>query len=98
MALSDPLDTTDRQPDSEIRDILGLCSLIFSGIFVGEVVIKVIAYGLIVGPKAYLKETWNMIDFFIATLGAITDFVPGGADGPIFLRTLRSVHAVVACT
>ena len=43
---------------SEVRDILEMSSLVFSCIFVGEVVIKVIAYGLVIGPKAYLKENW----------------------------------------
>jgi hypothetical protein len=58
-----------RRPVSQVRDILEQSSIVFSSIFVGEVGIKVIAYGLFIGPRAYLKESWNVADFSIALIG-----------------------------
>ena len=49
MALSDPFDNPERKPVSEIRDALELSSVVFSSIFIAEVVLKIIAYGLILG-------------------------------------------------
>ena len=49
MALSDPFDIPERKPESQVRDALELSSLVFSSIFIAEVVLKIIAYGLIVG-------------------------------------------------
>ena len=94
MALSDPFDTMERQGVSEVREALALCSLVFSSIFVAEVGIKVVAYGLILGPKAYLKQGWNVADFALACLGALSDFAPGNTNGPSFLRTVRSLRAL----
>ena len=94
MALSDPFDTMERQGVSEVREALALCSLVFSSIFVAEVGIKVVAYGLILGPKAYLKQGWNVADFALACLGALSDFAPGNTSGPSFLRTVRSLRAL----
>ena len=41
-----------------------------------QVGIKVIAHGLVVGPRAYLKESWNVADCTIAVIGAVSDFAP----------------------
>ena len=40
------------------------------GIFVFEMVVKVVAFGLIsTGPRAYLRDSWNVFDSVIVTLG-----------------------------
>ena len=62
-----------------------------------QVGIKVIAHGLVVGPRAYLKESWNVADCTIAVIGAVSDFAPsddGEGGGSAFLRTLRSFRAL----
>ena len=34
--------------------------------------LKVFAYGFIMGPKAYIRDTWNILDFIIV-VGSIFD-------------------------
>ena len=37
----------------------------FSVLFTIEAIIKIIALGFIFGKKTYLRDAWNVIDFFI---------------------------------
>ena len=36
-----------------------------TGLFVFEMSLKIIAYGFVFAPKAYLKSGWNVLDFCI---------------------------------
>ncbi|KAJ8386898.1 hypothetical protein AAFF_G00164950 [Aldrovandia affinis] len=49
---------------------------LFLIIFTVEAFLKVIAYGLLFHPNAYLRNGWNLLDFIIVVVGLITD----GAD------------------
>ena len=64
--------------------------LVFSIIFIVEFVVKVIAMGFVFHKKSYLREAWNMLDFFIVSI-SIVGFLPieGGADSLKALRTFR---------
>lgn len=42
---------------------------IFLVIFTAECVMKVIAYGFIMHPGAYLRNGWNLLDFTIVVIG-----------------------------
>ncbi|KOB68651.1 Uncharacterized protein OBRU01_18017, partial [Operophtera brumata] len=44
---------------------------IFMFIFSGECVMKIIAYGFVLHPGAYLRNTWNSLDFTIVTIGVL---------------------------
>jgi hypothetical protein len=39
--------------------------LIINLIFMGEMVMKIITYGLVFDESAYLKDNWNQLDFII---------------------------------
>jgi hypothetical protein len=41
----------------------------FMTIFTSECVLKIIAYGLVLHPGAYLRSVWNALDFFIVIVG-----------------------------
>ncbi|XP_023238098.1 uncharacterized protein LOC111636940 [Centruroides sculpturatus] len=45
---------------------------IFLVIFTAECVMKIIAYGLLLHPGAYLRNTWNFLDFVIVVIGVIS--------------------------
>ncbi|KAJ0171038.1 hypothetical protein K1T71_013237 [Dendrolimus kikuchii] len=49
--------------------ILEKVEWIFMVIFTGECVMKIIAYGFLFHPGAYLRNTWNSLDFTIVTIG-----------------------------
>lgn len=41
----------------------------FLVVFTLECFMKIIAYGLIFHPSAYLRSAWNMLDFIIVVIG-----------------------------
>ena len=43
--------------------------IIFTIIFTSECCMKIIAYGFISHPNAYLRNTWNILDFTIVMIG-----------------------------
>ena len=62
----------------------------FSIIFIIECTVKVIAMGFVFHKHSYLREPWNVLDFFIVCV-SIVGFLPieGGADSLKALRTFR---------
>ena len=48
---------------------------IFSYIFIGEFVIKVIAMGFVAHSMSYLRDPWNWLDFFVVISGIIEIFI-----------------------
>ena len=42
---------------------------IFLVIFTAECVMKIIAYGFLLHPAAYLRNVWNLLDFSIVVIG-----------------------------
>ncbi|XP_063370075.1 voltage-dependent calcium channel type D subunit alpha-1-like isoform X2 [Cydia amplana] len=52
--------------------ILEKVEWIFMVIFTGECVMKIIAYGFLFHPGAYLRNAWNSLDFTIVTIGIMS--------------------------
>ena len=63
---------------------------VFSIIFIIECVVKNIAMGFVGHKKAYLRDPWNCLDFFIVLISIISMLpIPGGSDSLKALRTFR---------
>jgi hypothetical protein len=62
-------DYNDRDSDSNFNQILDLTNVIFTGVFIFEASIKIIARGLIFHPESYLKNGWNLIDSVVVVSG-----------------------------
>ena len=45
---------------------------VFLVIFTLECIIKIIAYGFVLHPYAYLRSSWNILDFIIVVVGSVT--------------------------
>lgn len=45
--------------------------MVFIVIFTTECVIKIIAFGFVMHPGAYLRNGWNLLDFFIVVIGCV---------------------------
>ncbi|CAN8025189.1 unnamed protein product, partial [Ixodes persulcatus] len=76
---------------------------IFLVIFTAECVMKIIAYGFLLHPGAYLRNSWNFLDFIIVVIGlistALSFFMKEGFDVKALrafrvLRPLRLVSGV----
>ena len=46
-----------------MKDVLLIINLAFSGLFILEAIIKIVAFG-----KRYFQDKWNLFDFVIAIL------------------------------
>ena len=75
--------------------------MVFSYIFTLELVLKVIAFGFIMHPKSYMRDTWNWLDFVVVVTGLIElSMGSKGAESVRSLRVLRvlrplkSIHAL----
>lgn len=42
---------------------------VFLAVFTMEAVLKIIAYGFLFHPGAYLRNGWNILDFVIVVVG-----------------------------
>jgi hypothetical protein len=52
--------------------------------------IKIIAFGFILGSKAYLKDTWNLLDFIIV----MTSLMPLVIDINFSVKSLRAIRVL----
>ena len=59
------IDSPRLDPDSDVAYWLNELNFYFTIVFTLELVFKVVAMGLWFGKRAYLKDPWNVLDFFI---------------------------------
>lgn len=63
----------------------------YSGIFIFECILKIMAKGFVVHKNSYLRDAWNIIDF-VVVLTAVLEFMPIGSKAS--LRGIRSIRAI----
>lgn len=62
---------------------------IIINIFFGfDALLKSIAFGLFMGNKAYLRDTWNVVNF-LAFLFTWTIFLEGNSDYILIIKAIR---------
>jgi hypothetical protein len=64
MGMKDFLDKENITPTNAMIEKL---DPYFNTIIVGECILKIIGMGFINGRKAYLRDAWNWLDFFVVT-------------------------------
>jgi len=77
MATDDPLSTNSDLPWVENT---------FTGIYVTEMALKIMAYGFVLDKGSYLRDSWNIVDFFIVATSLL----------PIVITLNFSVNALRA--
>mmetsp|Transcript_36766 Transcript_36766/g.72162 ORF Transcript_36766/g.72162 Transcript_36766/m.72162 type:complete len:1575 (+) Transcript_36766:44-4768(+) len=82
-------------PDSLTSKVLAILEYVFLSFFALEVVIKILAMGLLFHKNAYLRSTWNMIDFAAVAMGFL-QYLPGFDTNLSFLRALRVFRSLRA--
>ncbi|CDW88224.1 voltage-gated ion channel superfamily [Stylonychia lemnae] len=78
--------------------ILDIFDIVFTVIYTGEAVLKIIGMGFVMHKHSYLRETWNILDFFVVLIGLIS-ILPNIPNLKALrtlrvLRPLRSIKAV----
>ncbi|XP_038568913.1 voltage-dependent T-type calcium channel subunit alpha-1I isoform X1 [Micropterus salmoides] len=98
------LERPDIQPDSMERVFLSVSNYIFTVIFVGEMMIKVVALGLYFGNGVYLQSSWNVLDgvlVFVSLVDILVSIASAGGNRILgilrvlrLLRTLRPLRVI----
>jgi hypothetical protein len=52
--------------------IFGMFELIFQYLYTVEMVFKILGLGFIIGPDSYIRDEWNVLDFFIVMMGYVS--------------------------
>jgi len=90
LALDTPM-LSDPYQQKTIKTILDIISIIF----VGEFLIKVIVLGFCIGPRTYLKDNWNILDFIIVFFSIVNWVLAALVGGDIaFVRGFRALRAL----
>ena len=90
LALEEHLPNNDKTP---LAISLESTEKYFLAIFCVEASLKILALGLVLHKKSYLRSVWNIMDFTVVVTGFITIFVSSGGTG-FDLRTLRAVRVL----
>lgn len=57
---------------NQTNSYLETIEYIFLVIFTAECVMKIIAYGFVMHAGSYLRNGWNLLDFFIVVIGMLS--------------------------
>jgi len=92
------VDQPDLDPDSGLKTFLNWCDIVFTILFTIEMLIKWVVYGFMFTPDAYMKNGWNLLDFFIvitSILALPANAAFGSGDDSPFasLKVLRTFRA-----
>ena len=100
LALQDP----GLANNTALQTSLNIADRAFLFIFTMEMLLKIVAQGFILHPKAYLRKGWNVLDFFVVAAGIIDFAISPGIEGNGLsairvvrvLRPLRTVSKIPA--
>jgi hypothetical protein len=87
MALDDPR----ADPSSTVSVFLRSLNNVFSVVFLSEMLMKQVAFGLIIGKGAYWRNSWNVLDGTVVVI-SIIDWAAADS-GMTMLKTLRILRA-----
>ncbi|XP_072945832.1 muscle calcium channel subunit alpha-1-like [Epargyreus clarus] len=76
------------------NQILEKVEWIFMAIFTAECVMKIIAYGFAFHPGAYLRNTWNSLDFTIVTIGIVSQILQNISKDTVDVKALRAFRVL----
>lgn len=87
------VDSPNLDQDGGLKLALDILDKIFVVLFTVEMVLKIITTGFAKGKTAYLKNSWNILDFCIVLIGLVGWIGIGGGDLSS-LRALRTFRAL----
>lgn len=95
MAAEDPVN-----PNSGRNEVLNYFDIVFTIIFAIEMIMKIVALGFVLHKRAYLRSSWNCLDF-VVVMGSVLSLAltSSGVDVSVVrvlrvLRVLRPLRAV----
>jgi hypothetical protein len=76
--------------DQKVMNGLDIINYIINGIFIFEMIVKVIALGFVMDMNSYLRDSWNKLDFTIVSF-SILDMVLSGSNLE-FIKIVRMLR------
>lgn len=76
------------------QNIYGVLDKVFTIIFFTEMILKMVADGIVFHQHAYLRNVWNWLDFVIVIISMISSFTPDTGGSLRTLKTLRTVRVL----
>lgn len=70
LGMEDPLEN----PNARFVHQLSVINYIITTIFILELIMKIIIYGLVLGHDSYMRSGWNLLDFTIVAI-SITSYI-----------------------
>lgn len=86
LALDNPL----LDPTDPLVRALSWTDLVFTAIFICEMLMKVVVYGFIGHHRSYLRSGWNVLDFTVVSVSVIIQVTGNN----VSLRSIRSVRTL----
>ena len=87
------LDEPSVQPGSFMHQFLFISDIVMTSIFCLEMLFKMVAQGLIFHRGAYLRNSWNVLDFVVVVISVLS-LAAAGVDSIKALRSLRALRAL----
>jgi hypothetical protein len=66
----------DKDSTNDLEDLLSVIDTCFYGVFLFEFFTKQLAYGFWNTPNAYIKDSWNKLDFVVVVFSTV-NYLPG---------------------
>lgn len=88
LASKDYSTSYDDNVDTSWNDVLASADFVFTIIFIFECVVRIVAQGFVFHKNAYLRNGWNVLDFFIVMISVFSMVSDSGSQLKI-LRTMR---------
>lgn len=88
LAMDNPL----RDPNSAMALALQRVEVVMTALFFVEMALKICAHGFVAMPGAYLRNSWNVLDFVVVVISLFQLF----SDDSGKLKSLRSLRALRA--
>ncbi|DAZ92554.1 TPA: hypothetical protein N0F65_012784 [Lagenidium giganteum] len=95
-SLSLALDNPLNDPEGQLASFLSTMDSVFTVIFLLEMIMKIIAYGLVMNEDAYLRNGWNILDCFIVVLSVLmmaTDLA-GSDKSALSTKAKKNIHSL----
>ncbi|KAF0766468.1 voltage-dependent calcium channel type A subunit alpha-1 isoform X16 [Aphis craccivora] len=86
LALEEHLPRGDK---TVLAKTLEATELVFLAIFCVEATLKILALGFLLHSGSYLRNIWNIMDFFVVVTGSMTEFMESNMLDMRMLRSFR---------
>ena len=93
LAMTDP--DIDGQPTTELNLVLEKIEIFYMVAFTLEAVLKIVAQGFcFCGPRSYIRDPWNAVDFFIVLMGYVEIIASAANSDSVNLKPLRAFRVL----